>query len=172
MLDQQSCIFVALAHGWDTQSQHVESIQQLLAKTPLADFRLQDAIGGREHPNVDPPRLGLSDSSHLTFLQNSQELCLRSRRQLSDLVEQQATLIGRLEQAGAVLRRAGEGTADAAKQLRLEQFIGQRRAVDGAEASSRWPAQQMERPGNQLLAGAALAGDEHRIWRVRDASNR
>ena len=56
---------------------------------------------------------------------------------------------------------AGERALLVAEQLRLEQRLGNRRAVDGHERTVGARAQRVQRAGEQLLAGAALAFEEH-----------
>ena len=66
---------------------------------------------------------------------------------------------------------AGERAAHVAEELRLEQRLGDRAAVDRHERPRRAPAVRVDRPRDELLAGAALADDEHgrrRRRRVRD----
>ncbi len=59
-----------------------------------------------------------------------------------------------------------------AEQLRLEQRVGNSGAVDGDKRHRRAIAQRVQRPGEQLLAGSALAFDEHRRIRVGGALQR
>ena len=75
-----------------------------------------------------------------------------------------------LELARLVAIGAGEAALDVAEQLRLEQRFGQAGAVDGDERPRRragccvWMAR-----GDELLADAALAGDQHLGVGARDA---
>ena len=64
----------------------------------------------------------------------------------------------------------GEGAPRVAEELALEELLGHRGAVDGDEGSLRARAARVERPRDELLAGPALAGDEHRRVGARDAS--
>ncbi len=67
----------------------------------------------------------------------------------------------RLEQTGlAALSRAAEGAFLVAEQLAFQQRLGKRRAVDRHEGAMRAAAGVMDALGQQLLAGAAFAGDE------------
>ena len=67
----------------------------------------------------------------------------------------------------AMADRAGEGAPHVAEQLGLEQLLGDRAAVDGHEQALGAPAVVVDRAGDQLLAGAALAGDQHGAVRCR-----
>src|SRR5204862_2673875 len=72
-----------------------------------------------------------------------------------------------LEAAGAPTGRRGERAFLVAEDFALEQGFGNRRAVDGEERERRARTQLMDRLRHQLVAGARLAGDEHRRARGR-----
>jgi hypothetical protein len=59
----------------------------------------------------------------------AEQLDLRGRADLADLVEEQRAAVGLLEPPVAPARRAGERTALVTEQLALEQRLGERRAV-------------------------------------------
>jgi hypothetical protein len=65
------------------------------------------------------------------------------------------------QQSGLVGRRAGEGPLHVAEQLGLDQILRQRGAVDLHHRAIDPRALGVDRVGGQLLAGAALADDEH-----------
>ena len=77
-------------------------------------------MGRRDHPHVDGPGLGLADRAHLALLQHPQQLHLQLRRHVADLIKKDAAAIGGGEQPLVVARRAGEGAAPVAEQLRLQ----------------------------------------------------
>jgi hypothetical protein len=59
-----------------------------------------------------------------------------------------------------------------AEQLALEQILGHRRRVDRDERLRRARAVAMQRAGDELLARAGFAGDQHRRAGVRQAPDR
>ena len=67
---------------------------------------------------------GLAFAHSLVFalLQNTQQLHLKTVRQLSDLVQKQRALRGQLETAYAIAHGSGEGAAHVAKELGFEQI--------------------------------------------------
>ncbi len=67
--------------------------------------------------------------------------------------------------------RAGERPAHVAEELALEQALGQRRAVDLDQRTPRTATGGVEGVRDQLLAGAAFAGDEHRGVDVGERSD-
>src|SRR5690606_10722984 len=66
-----------------------------------------------------------------------------------------------LEEAGLVAIRAGESALHVPEQLGLEQVLGYRAAVERYECGIAAVALAVDQAGDQLLAGAALARDEH-----------
>ncbi len=76
--------------------------------------------------------------------------------------------MGQLEAAELLRVRAREGALLVAEQLGLHQGFGDRRDVDGHEGLPAAFAARVDRSRDQLLAGAALAGDQHRGRRRRD----
>ena len=82
--------------------------------------------------------------------------------ELADLVEENCPPPRGDEQPRVVAVGAGEGAADMAEELVLQQVVGNRRAVDCEEHRVRVGTAGVQGPRHQLLAGARLAGDEHR----------
>ena len=79
--------------------------------------------------------------------------------------------MGLLENALGVADRAGERASRVPEELRFEQGLGERAAVDRHERARRPPAVRMDRSRDELLAGAALADDQDRgggVCRMRD----
>ncbi|MFN8096101.1 MAG: hypothetical protein U0599_28455 [Vicinamibacteria bacterium] len=70
--------------------------------------------------------------------------------------------MGLLEQALLVGDGAGEGAAHVAEQLRLEEPLRDRPAVDRHERPLGPRTVAVDRAGDELLAGARLAGHQHR----------
>jgi hypothetical protein len=74
-----------------------------------------------------------------------------------------------LERARLLVGRAGEGALLVAEQQVLEDLLRERGAVEGVERPLGAVALPVERARDELLAGAALAEDEHARHRRRDA---
>ena len=103
-----------------------------------------------------------AEAAEAALLQHAQQLDLRRRRHLADLVEEQRAAVRQLEAALPPIGRAGEGALLVAEDFALEQRLGNRGAVDGDERKAGARAQLVDGLRDQLLAGARLAGDEHR----------
>ncbi len=142
-------------------TEHVEAEEQVLAEGAGRHHRAQVAVGGGDHPHVDLHRHGAAQPVERLLLQRPQHLGLERQRQLADLVEEQRAAVRDLEAARPPRDRAGERAAFVAEQLALEQRAGDRRAVHRHERPVAPLAQRMQRAREQLLAGAALAGEEH-----------
>ena len=113
--------------------------------------------------HVDLDRLVAADALERALLQDAQELDLRRRRDLADLVEEERAAVGLLEAPGAPPIGAGEGALLVAEELALEERLGERGAVERDERRLGARARARGSPrASSPFAGAALAGDEHR----------
>ena len=122
-----------------------------------------------QHADVDLDCGSLVPSGSIVpSCKHAQQLGLRQRRNLADLVEEQRAAVRRLEAALAPLDGAGEGAGLVPEQLGLEQRLGERGAVDGHEGAVAPRAAARGAAGHQLLAGAGLAGDQHGRVALRD----
>ena len=111
--------------------------------------------------------LRAADALDLPLLDRAQQLRLQVEPQVADLVEEQRAAGRQLELAELLLVRAGERAALVAEERALDELVRDRRHVDRDErrvAAARLPVQQ---PREQLLAGPALAEDQHRRRQLR-----
>src|SRR6185437_11322097 len=109
----------------------------------------------------DRARGGGAHAADFAFLQRAQELHLERRGELADLVQEERPPARLLEQSGLVRLRARERATHVAEQLRFEQRLGNRAAVDRHEPVRGARALAVQQPREQLLARAAFARDEH-----------
>ena len=84
-------------------------------------------------PEVDVDRSIAAEALEAPLLEHAQQLGLRHQRHVADFVEEQRAAVGQLEAAGLAIVRAGERALFVAEDFRLEQAVGQRRAVDRLE---------------------------------------
>src|SRR5580704_7167976 len=111
---------------------------------------------------VGTDRRAAADRGVFPFLQHAQQPGLRLERHVADLVEKQSATLGLLEAPGTALSGTSEGAALVTEQLALDQLAWDRRHVDRDKRRRPPLAEIMQSAGDQLLAGAALAGDQHR----------
>ena len=138
-----------------------QPIEQIGAEQPAIDEPRQRAIRRGDDPRVDLPRAAAADALDRQVLDDAQQLGLRGHRQIGDLVEKQRAAVGVLELA-APSAHAGRGPLLDAEQLRFDQRLDQRRAIDGDEWSLPARTELVNLARHQLLADAALAFDRAR----------
>ena len=129
-------------------------------------------MGGRDHPDIDAHRCLSADAVELALGEHPQQPCLQRRRHVADLIEEQRAAIRLLEATSPLCIGAGEGALLVAEELRLQQLRGYRRGVERDERSCCAWAMVVQRPCDQFLAGARLAGDQHRRSRTRQSADR
>src|SRR5436309_2075534 len=78
-----------------------------------------------------------AEALDLLLLQHAEHLGLRLRAHVADFVEKDRPAVGLLELADLLLGRAGERPLLVAEELRFDQLLGNRRAVDLDEALTR-----------------------------------
>src|SRR6266576_7058950 len=119
-------------------------------------------VRGRNEPDVHYGiRRFAADAPHHAVLDDAEQLRLNRLGHLHQLVEEQRPAVGRLEQTGLVAHGAGEGALAVPEHLGFEECFRERGAVDRDEGPAGTPAVLVNELGDELLARAALAGDEH-----------
>ena len=102
------------------------------------------------------------------LLQHPQQLGLQRQIDLGDFVQQDRAAVGRLEAAGPRSVGPGKGALFVAEQLAFHQVGREHGAIQADHRRTVAMAGGMDRPGDQLLAGAAFARDEHGLRRRAD----
>ena len=131
-------------------------------------------IGGKpggDDAHVHVHRHVAAHAVELPVGQHAQQARLQIRRHLADFVQEQRAAVGLLEAPGPLRGGAGKGPALVAEELALHQILRDRGRVDGDEGLLRPRAVRVQRPRHQLLAGAGLAGDQHRDLRLGQAAD-
>ena len=146
----------------------VDAVVQILPEAPFPDQLLQVHIRSADEPDVDRNGLASAHSHHAPALDHPQQLGLQVQRNIADFIEEQRSSSGLLELADMVRVRVRKRTLDMAEQLAFKQCF---RNGSGVHRHHRLPAPQasgMDLPCQHVLAGAVLAGDEHRGIRWGD----
>ena len=159
--DQQRDVVGPLAQRRHHHAHHREPVVQILAKSARGDLGAQVAVGRRDHAHRRARVRRAAHRPHRLLVQRAQQLRLHAGRQLADLVEEQRAAVGLLEGARAIGHRAGERAAHVPEQLGLDQLVGDGAAVEHDERAVAARAVAVDRLGEQLLAGAGLAFDQH-----------
>jgi hypothetical protein len=154
-------LVAALAQRRDDRLDDLEAVVQVLTKLAAHQHRLEVSIGGRDHAHVYFDPLVAAKLGELRVLQHVEELGLERRPHLANLVEEDRAEVRLLELADAGRGGAGERALLVPEELALEQLRRQRGAVDFDERLRLSRGSLMDRARHQLLAAAALAGNEH-----------
>ncbi len=103
------------------------------------------------------------------FLEGTQNFSLGGQGHVPDFVKEQRASLGLLEVALAVGIGASKGSPHVAEQLALREGFGNRRGVHRHEGTGAAVAQVVNFPGDELLAGAGFAANQHIHRRPSDA---
>ena len=129
---------------------------------PSCTASLQRLIGRRQHSHVDRDVALAAQARELAILQNVQQLGLQRRMHLADFVQEKRAGVGQIELAELLPVGAGERAGLVAKQLALQQFVRNRRAVHLHERLVVAAGLRIDHARNNFLAGATLAANQHR----------
>src|SRR5712664_290237 len=161
LLGEEHHVLAALAQRRQVNRKDAEPVVEILAELTERHGVCEVLVGGDDEPKVSLERRGAADALELVLLENAEKFGLDVRREFADLVEKQRASGGELEAAGLLFVRSGEVAPFMAEELRLDERFWQRRAVDGDAGAVGATAGVVDRLGHQLLARAALTGQEH-----------
>ena len=130
MPDQRRDVLAAIAQRRHADRNDAQTEVEILAEVALLDLLLEILVGRGDDADVDLDRPRRSEALDFPFLQHAQHLGLRLRAHVADFVEEDRAVVGLLELADLLLGRAGERSLLVAEQLRLDQLLGNRGAVD------------------------------------------
>ena len=158
---QRQDVVAALAQRRHPKRHDVDAVEQVGAEAAGRHLLLQRLVGGADQAETGRALHRAAQPHETAFLQHAQQADLELGAQVGDLVEQDRAVVGLLEVAGRGLDGAGESALLEAEQRRLGQRLRQCAAVECLHRSARAGAQGMEQLGDDLLAGAAFAFDQH-----------
>src|SRR5436305_15247410 len=161
MAGEERDVLPPLAQRRQRYRDDVQAIEEVLAERPFADPFFQIAVGGGDQPDVRLDRPRGAHALELALLEDAQQPGLERRRDLADLVEEERPSLGGLDAADLPLDGARERPALMAEELALEEGLGEGGAVDRHERLAGPGAAAMESTRRHLLAGAALAAQQH-----------
>ena len=140
--------------------QNIQPVIEIFAKAFFLDHVEQVAVGRGDDADIDVDLTDAADAADLFFLQGTQDFCLQRNVKFADLVQKQRAVVGDLKQAFFVRNGSGERAFFVAEQLGFEQVFVDRGTVYGLKYLARTQAVGVDRPRDQLFAGAAFAADE------------
>ena len=172
MLNKQREIISPLAQGWQLNVEDAQPVIQVRPELPLCRPSLQITMRGGDQPHVGANRLVAPNSLESLVLEDPEDLGLKGKRHIADLVEKQRPAVALLELADATAVGAGEGALLMAKKLAFQQVLRDGRTVEREEGRLGPGTMLVDGAGNQFLAGPALASDQHGDILGCDAADR
>ena len=145
-------ILFPIAQRRQLDGEDVQAVVEVVAQLALGHRGDGIHVRGRQDADVDFLLDPAAQPPEFPLLQDAQQLDLRHRHHLGDLVEEQRAAIGELETAGAPIGGAGERAALVPEDLALEQRFRDRRAVDRDKRRVGARAELMDGLRDQLLA--------------------
>ena len=167
-LDQHRDVLAALGQAWHAQWHDVEAVVEVLAETALRHLPLQVATGRGDDAHVDRDLGAAADALELLLHQDAQDLALRLQRHVGHLVDVERAAMRLLERTDLARSRVILG----AEQLLLDPVGGHGGGVEHHEGRLLALREAVHHAGNQLLAGAAAAADQHAAVGGRHAVER
>ena len=125
---------------------------QVRPELPALHRVLQGHRGRRNDAHVNVNFVRGPHPPDLSLLHHPQQLALQPQGKLVQFVEKERAVVGELQQAQAAALRAGKRAALVSEELALEQFLGNRAAIDRRERLVFALAPVMNRVRHQLLA--------------------
>ncbi len=113
-------------------------------------------VGGRQHPHVHFLRPTGPDHIHFLFLKDPKELGLHGQAGIADFIEKEGSPVRGLEKSRPRLGSPGERSFDMAKELALQEPLGNPAAIDRHKGGRRPRAVVMNGPGNQFFSCSTL----------------
>src|SRR5713226_486838 len=167
VIDQQRDVFLPLPERWHLDRDHVEPVEEVLAEAAPRDQLVEVVVGRGDHPDVDLDRVLAAHALERLLFQRAQHLGLRLQAHVSDLVEKERAAVGRLELSLAPRHRARERPLLVPEQLGLDQLLRDGGAVHLHERLFDARGELVDGPGDELLAAAVLAVNQHPPGRRR-----
>src|SRR5262249_4044848 len=117
----------------ELQIDHRQSVEQNLPELARFPLQLEVLFCCRGPAPVAPQNFAATDPLQRTLLQESEQLDLEGGAHLADFVEEERAAIGELELPLALGVSAGVGALLVPEELRFQQGLGNRAAVDRDE---------------------------------------
>ena len=112
---EQREILLAVAQRRNSDFDHGEPVEQILAKAPVGYLVPQIAMRRRYHPHVHLARAHRTHALDFLILQRPQQLGLGAGGHVADFVQKKHAAMSMFEHAGLIHYRAGEGSPDMAE---------------------------------------------------------
>ena len=164
--DQLRQILAAIPERRNEERQAVDALIQVLAKHPAVDAVAKRRVARRHDADIGAADHFGPEAFEFTVFNRPEDLRLRERAHVGNLVQEQRARIGHLELAAKRAIGAGEGASFVAEELALEQGVVHGRGVEGDERAARASRRFVNRTGEKRLPGPRFAEEEERHLRA------
>jgi hypothetical protein len=138
-LGQFENVLAPIAQRRQRDLEHTQPVVQVLAELTALHRAVEIAVGRRDQPDIHLDQARAAEAHELTLLEHAQQLGLDGQCHLADFVEEQHAPVGLFDAAWLGGDGASKCPAFVAEQLRLEQLVRKRSAVDGDKGSMAAP---------------------------------
>src|SRR5215470_3561946 len=159
---QMRDLFATFAQRRDVNADHAQPVIEILTKLAFGHALLEVGVCRSDDADVDALRPRFAERQNLLQFQKPEKFRLHVDRQVADFVEEQRSTGGGSHEAWLVGHGACKAAAAMSEQLAVSELASRGRAVVGEEHRRVAMRADVNRAGDELLARAALAGDQHR----------
>src|SRR5258708_32414697 len=148
----------SFAERWQRNRENIQAIVQILPEFTVTDHLPQVLIGRRDDTNIDARGTGAAYGLELALLEHTEQLRLKLHWHVSDFIQKQCAPVRQRKSSYMPIDRSGKGSALLPEKLTFEKTGRHRRTVHFDEIPAPAPAELVNPPGDNLLAGPAFAG--------------
>lgn len=159
-------VFDTLAQVGYREDTAVETSVEISAKRTVLHETIEILMGRAHQPHVDLDRTVSTHREHLGFLKHTEQADLHLGRHVSDLVQQERTLVGRAHLPQSSPLCGGVRALLHAEELRSDEALLDGGGVDRDEGPAAMRA-VVERSRQDLFAGPGVTEQHHRYPRAR-----
>src|SRR6516225_280818 len=161
MIGEQFYVALPFAQCRELDLDSVQPKKKIFAESPGSGLGMDVYIGGREDANVHAACVRRADSLKLTRLQYTQQLGLKTKRDVGNLVQEQGTGVGEFKAADAIGSCVCECSFHVAEQFAFKYSAGKATGIDGDHGPVRALGERMQGSGDDFFAGTMLPGNQN-----------
>ena len=166
MTQQGQDVLTPFCDRRQTQFQDLQTVIQVGTEPAVGHRLLQIRIGRGDQAQVGEAFGRITEGLVRTVLQQAQQPRLQFQRQVADFIEKQRAAVGLGCQPDAIAVGTAEGATGMAKELALENRLGNGRDVHAHQFPGSASTLVVQAPCEQLFAGAGFAGHQHGLFTV------
>ena len=161
MMREERDVVAAFAERREMKFDDVEAVEKVLAEFALLDHVEQIAIGGGDEADIDVDSFVAAEAFERFFLKHAEKFGLQAEAEVADFVEEEGAVVGGFDAALTAEESSGKGAFFVAEEFVFDEIFGEVGAGEGDERASAAQTFVMDGAGEEFLAGAGFAGDEH-----------